>query len=100
MLSYYVENFYNEFFIFTERVKKYLETIKNKIADKKERDELKGLVNAYLEATNKYRDIRNEHNHKKRYIDENFRKLGLIGMTDALKIENMNLPKWDEHYKN
>jgi len=95
-ISYFEENFHNEYFIFTERMIRYLNTLKNEY--KKYKTDLKELADEYKNIFTNHRDIRNEHIHLKRSFSNNYYKTVITDIADRFEVKH-ELPAFEEEYR-
>lgn len=99
LLLYFVENFYNEYYIYTERVIKHLKTLKKKTIKKHIKLEIQKHLDEYVTNTSPKREIRNIHNHQKRYTDDKHGKLMLIDAFRSQSKPNDIENRWDKEFQ-
>lgn len=97
-ISYFKENFYSEYSLFTGRVWRYLRTLKNDDDVKEYKQLLIKMADEYLEVFKDYNDTRNEHMHSKRSQDKAFQKTIIIDIASKYQAEE-NFPKFDEEFQ-
>lgn len=95
-ISYYKENFHNEYFIFTERVIRYLNTLKNDYKEYK--NIINKLVNDFREIFITHRALRNDHIHMKRKFYNNYYKTVITDLAEKYEV-NTDLPTFDETFE-